>query len=99
MHSKRRWLCVGLFLAATAYLLRQSLAQELVRRLFMGKQPDGSVLVSSNQRLTPGGRVQEIPGARPRDLALSPDGATLAVMTTSKDKGLLFVDMATGEQT
>ena len=53
-------------------------------RQIMGEQADGSVLVSSNQTLTPLGRLQRIEGVRPKDLALSPDGTTLAVLTQNK---------------
>ncbi|HLK57982.1 MAG TPA: bifunctional YncE family protein/alkaline phosphatase family protein [Chthonomonadaceae bacterium] len=99
MHSQWRWLCIGLLLAATAYLLQRSVAQEVARRLTLGKQPNGSVLVPSNQTVTPGGVLREIQGARPRDVALSPDGSTLAILTAGADKGVLCFDAKTGEPT
>ncbi len=49
----------------------------------VGEQPDGSFLVSTNQVVTPVGKVERIEGARPKDLAVSPDGATIAVLTTA----------------
>ena len=45
----------------------------------VGPQPDGSILVPSNQLLRPAGFQIFFPG-RPVDLALSPDGKWLAVM-------------------
>ena len=46
--------------------------------LKVGPQPDGTILVPTNQLLTPAGFQVLIPG-RPTDLALSPDGKLLAV--------------------
>lgn len=51
---------------------------------FVGAEAAGGVLVSTNQMVTPIGNVQRIDGARPKDLAVAPDGATVAVLTTSK---------------
>ncbi|NOY37353.1 MAG: YncE family protein, partial [Chlorobi bacterium] len=45
----------------------------------VGPQPDGSILVPSNQLLRPAGFQLLFPG-RPVDLALSPDGKWLAVL-------------------
>lgn len=53
-------------------------------RANIGEQKDGTVLVSSQQTLTPLGLVQRVDGARPKDLALSPDGALVAVMVQGK---------------
>jgi DNA-binding beta-propeller fold protein YncE len=50
----------------------------------VGEQTDGSVLVTTNQVVTPLGRVEFVTNERPKDLALSPDGRILAVLTTSK---------------
>jgi DNA-binding beta-propeller fold protein YncE len=52
-------------------------------RKTIGEQPDGSFLVTTNQRLTPIGRIQRIEPARPKDLALSPDGSLVAVLATN----------------
>jgi len=54
--------------------------QAAAAAITMGPQPDGSILVPSNQTLTPAGKVQLIERARPKDLALSPDGKVLAVV-------------------
>ena len=51
---------------------------------FVGDDSAGGVLVSTNQMVTPIGKVQRVDGARPKDLAISPDGSTVAVLTTSK---------------
>src|SRR5689334_1184711 len=53
-------------------------------RHLVGEQPDGRVLVTTNQMVTPLGKVQTVADERPKDLALSPDGSLLAVLTTSK---------------
>jgi len=51
---------------------------------FVGDESTGGVLVSTNQTVTPIGMVQRIEGVRPKDLAVSPDGSIVAVLTTSK---------------
>jgi len=53
-------------------------------RKLVGEPEEGGVLVTTNQMITPIGKLQRIDGARPKDMALSPDGQTLAVLTTSK---------------
>ncbi len=50
-------------------------------RLTMGEQPNGATLVPSNQTITPIGHVEQIEGSRVKDVELSPDGKTLAVLT------------------
>ncbi|MCD6597693.1 MAG: hypothetical protein J7L04_08405 [Bacteroidales bacterium] len=45
----------------------------------VGPQPDGSILVPTNQLLRPAGFQITFPG-RPVDLSLSPDGKWLAVL-------------------
>jgi len=53
-------------------------------RTAVGLQPDGSFLVSTNQAVTPIGTVRRLEGARAKDLALSPDGKSLAVLATNR---------------
>ncbi len=60
-------------------------------RLPVGRQPDGRVVVPTNQILSPAG-VQVTFRGRPVDLALTEDGATLVVMNL---KDLVFIDVAT----
>ena len=50
----------------------------------VGDQPGGGVLVTTNQIVTPVGKVQRVEGARPKDIAVSPDGSLVAVLTTGK---------------
>lgn len=50
----------------------------------IGEQADGSVLVSSHQRLTPLGTLQRLEGARPKALALHPDGSAVAVLAQGR---------------
>src|SRR4051812_29214506 len=56
-------------------------AQAPTPRLTAGEQADGSVLVTTNQMVTPLGKVQKLAGERPKDLAVSPDGSRVAVLT------------------
>jgi YVTN family beta-propeller protein len=50
----------------------------------MGEQQDGSVLVPTNQAVTPIGHLERIEGERAKDLELSPDGKTLAVLAQTR---------------
>jgi DNA-binding beta-propeller fold protein YncE len=50
----------------------------------IGEQADGSVLVSSHQKLTPIGKMEKLDGARPKAVTLSPDGKTLAVLAQGR---------------
>ena len=52
--------------------------QKTLSQLRVGIQPDGSILVPSNQLLRPAGFQVYLPG-RPVDLALTPDGKFLLV--------------------
>jgi YVTN family beta-propeller protein len=60
------------------FAFSNSLAQEPVAPLQIGPQPDGSVLVPSNQFLRPAGFQVYLPG-RPVDLSLLPNGEFLLV--------------------
>ncbi|MCI0461048.1 MAG: SMP-30/gluconolactonase/LRE family protein, partial [Gemmataceae bacterium] len=60
-------------------------------RLSVGIQPDGRIVVPTNQILKPAGKQVTFPG-RPVDLALIEDGRTLVVKNM---RGLVFVDLAT----
>src|SRR6476659_2699867 len=55
-----------------------------VSRITMGERSDGSALVPTNQTVTPIGRVEQIEGSRVKDVELSPDGKTLAVLTQNR---------------
>jgi YVTN family beta-propeller protein len=61
-------------------------------RLRVGVQPDGRIVVPTNQILKPAGRQVTFPG-RPVDLAFV-DQQTLVI---KNHKGLLFLDVGTGE--
>jgi len=50
----------------------------------LGKQDDGRYLVSTGQFVSPVGRVEKTEYARPKDLAVSPDGMHVAAMATAK---------------
>jgi YVTN family beta-propeller protein len=60
------------------------IAPRLAERKVGEVGPDGGVLVSTNQIITPAGVVQKVEGARPKDLALSPDGKTLAILAQNQ---------------
>ncbi len=56
----------------------------------LGEQQDGSFLVSSGQRLKLLGTTVRTEGTRPKDIALSPDGKTIALLTTRR---LMITDL------
>lgn len=58
----------------------------------VGRQPDGSFIVPTNQVLTPAGTQVMFPG-RPVDLAFTPSGDTLIAKSMTE---LVFIDWATG---
>src|SRR4051794_22046186 len=62
-------------------------------RLKVGPQPDGRIVVPTNQVLKPAGRQVLFPG-RPVDLTLIDGGRTLVVKNL---KDLVFIDTATGK--
>jgi YVTN family beta-propeller protein len=59
----------------------------------VGLQPDGRVVVPTNQILRPAGQQVTFPG-RPVDLAFADDGKTLVIKNM---KNLLFLDLATAK--
>src|SRR5438128_6118977 len=61
--------------------------------LKIGVQPDGRILVPTNQLLTPAGKQITFPG-RPVDLAFAEQGHTLVVKNL---RSLVFLDTATGK--
>lgn len=64
-------------------------------RLKVGVQPDGRILVPTNQLLKPAGKQVLFPG-RPVDLALLDEGRTVVAKSM---RGLVFIDVARGEVT
>jgi len=74
------WLVVGCVVIGPMTVAARG--AELDRdRAAVGAQADGRIVVPTNQVLDPAGFQIEFPG-RPTDLALSPDGALLAVMSS-----------------
>jgi YVTN family beta-propeller protein len=61
----------------------------------LGRQPDGSFLIPTGQRLTPAGKHIEV-NDRPLGMVLSPDGSRLAVVTGSNfaPRALHIIDAA-----
>src|SRR5713226_9359609 len=72
--------------------IRQSHADEK-EPIHVGVQPDGRIVVPTNQILEPAGTQVTFPG-RPVDLALSEDGKLLFVKNL---KDLVIIDSATGK--
>ena len=78
---KKRWMAAALALAAAGMVgMLAAAANEAATQVTVGRQPDGRIVVPTNQVLDPAGFQVEFPG-RPSDLALSPDGSLLAVMS------------------
>ncbi|HEY3265614.1 MAG TPA: alkaline phosphatase family protein [Armatimonadota bacterium] len=67
----------------SASILLISLVGAASARTVMEEVPGGA-RVSSNQMVTPAGRVARVEGARPKDAALSPNGRTLAVLAQNQ---------------
>ncbi len=78
--------------ALTAGLVAALAAGDDRDRLKVGLQPDGRVVVPTNQVLKPAGRQSAFPG-RPVDLAWLDGGKTLAVKNMAS---VVFLDAATG---
>ena len=77
-------LCLSLVCAISGLAKEAAPSKTAAPRKLVGEQAEGGVLVTTNQIVTPIGKVARTDGVRPKDMALSPDGATLAVLTTSK---------------
>ncbi|HVK04511.1 MAG TPA: bifunctional YncE family protein/alkaline phosphatase family protein [Armatimonadaceae bacterium] len=86
--------CLSLAVAGTGGAL---LFPRFSRQVPVGELPGGAAgaLVSSNQMVTPAGTVKTLNSARPKDVALSPDGKTLAVLAQGR---VVFFEAATGEK-
>ncbi len=67
-----------LFVASFFVSVSEIVAQNKANQMKVGTQPDGSILVPTNQLLNPAGFQVYMPG-RPVDLALIPDKGLLAV--------------------
>ena len=69
MNSRERFISVLFFMSLVLFFMLRSEAQNDVNNIKVGPQPDGSILVPTNQLLRPAGFQVEFPG-RPVDLAL-----------------------------
>jgi len=76
--------CVAIMLGCICFSVGAAETASASKRKSVGEQTDDGVLVSTNQTITPIGRVQRVDAARPKDMAVSPDGSTVAVLTTTK---------------
>lgn len=76
--------------------------EDFLRKAVVGPQDDGTFVVATTQAIAPAGTSVAFPG-RPTDLAVSPDGSTLAVKTTgrssvsAKHADIVFFDVASRE--
>lgn len=61
----------------------------------VGRQPDGSVLLPTNQKITPAGRQIELPGWV-TGVAIDPDGGKAVVHAASGNPSLFVVDLVSG---
>ncbi|MBB6049684.1 bifunctional YncE family protein/alkaline phosphatase family protein [Armatimonas rosea] len=81
----------GLALVLGLGAMTMGLTQGRVEQI--GEQAGGAALVSSNQRITPVGKLQTLRASRPKDVAVSPDGALVAVLAQNQ----VALYSATGE--
>lgn len=88
MNSLKSWLALAICLIVV--LEARGDGQD---RLKVGIQPDGRIVVPTNQILSPAGRQITFPG-RPVDIAPLNNGKTLVAKNM---KGLVFIDAATGK--
>lgn len=80
---------VAIALACLGFRNPQTIAQEV------GASIDESIETPVNQRLTPIGKWQELPGMRPQVIALSPDGKI--AVTSGKTSKLVVLDPQTAQ--
>jgi YVTN family beta-propeller protein len=84
-------LCLVAFCGCLQLVAARGGAEDDLDRLPVGIQPDGRIVVPTNQVLRPAGKQIEFPG-RPVDLAFADHGRTLVV---KNQRDLVFVDAAT----
>lgn len=58
--------------------------RQALLRVVLGLQPDGTYVVPTNQIVAPVGLLRSVAGARPKDIALSPDHRYVAVLCTTR---------------
>jgi YVTN family beta-propeller protein len=82
------FVCIACYLAAAS-----SVAADEQDYFKVGVQPDGRIVVPTNQVLSPAGQQITFPG-RPVDLAFAEEGRTLVVKNL---RSLVFIDTTTGK--
>jgi YVTN family beta-propeller protein len=80
-------------LAAAALAVAPGLAAEPTRTMQVGRQQNGTVVLTNHQVLEPAGTTVEFRG-RPNAIALSPDGKTAAFLNGTYS-AIILVDVAT----
>src|SRR2546421_1824215 len=68
--------------AAIVFVCLAAIATEHISNPRVGREPDGSYIIPSGQRLTPAGHHIEV-SDRPLGMCLSPDGSLMVVSTGS----------------
>jgi len=89
----RKMLALFLCMGAWAWVAWPALMADEQERLRVGVQPDGRIVVPTNQILKPAGKEVTFPG-RPVDLGFVDHGRTLVVKNMDN---LVFIDAATGK--
>src|SRR5205823_14456395 len=81
--------------AAIVSVCLAAIAAQHIRSTLVGRQPDGSYIIPTGQRLTPAGRHIEV-SDRPLGMRLSPDGSLMAVSTGSNftSRSLHLIDVS-----
>lgn len=64
----------------------------------VGVQPDGSVVVPSDQVVTPSGTQIVLPASRANAVAVRPDGKTAAVLAVSGNRPVRIIDLVSGKE-
>jgi len=102
-HLKRNSVSIGIVSSAFVVLVTGSNLQK-AGAIFpkdgtVGRQSNGSVLLTTDQFITPAGKQIEFNG-RPVAVTLSPDGQTAAFLNnvgSSQGKFIVLIDLATGQ--
>jgi YVTN family beta-propeller protein len=91
IHPRKARTAVGILILSSAL----GLAADVMLPRLLGRQADGSVLLATDQVITPAGTQIEFDG-RANAMALSPDGSTAAVLNGNA-QGIVLLDLKTAK--